>query len=365
MMEVTRGRVSRSTAEGYIASHRETQDNFDSRLLSSPTEQSSSDFRRSISVTSPPPRNGCSSPLNSNSGRKTPLSPSGRVTPSRRSKSMADQQYLPTGYTKCDLTAKGKGPSFNIQNQRAWKNPTPTPWGKELVGTSYQQPSGSLGMSMDNSGVVGKFRSFYSTIEQVKQAFLQYDINRDGNISRKELEDGMSGSGQFSLEDARITFDKADINGDGEIDLAEFVQLMFPNAAEIISNMKSHFRSMDDVVNTFNSWDTNKDGSISFSELSNAVSHGGQRLSEEEMNAIFVVGDIDQNGEIDLEEFKRMMMPSASDVVTKFRSVHKTTKDVQAAFKRFDADGDGSIDKREMTQALTSNGLNFTQQEIG
>ena len=41
MMEVTRGRVSRSTAEGYIASHRETQDNFDSRLLSSPTEQSS------------------------------------------------------------------------------------------------------------------------------------------------------------------------------------------------------------------------------------------------------------------------------------------------------------------------------------
>ena len=198
----------------------------------------------------------------------------------------------------------------------------------------------------------------------MKQAFLQYDINRDGNISRKELEDGMSGSGQFSLEDARITFDKADINGDGEIDLAEFVQLMFPNAAEIISNMKSHFRSMDDVVNTFNSWDSNKDGSISFSELSNAVSHGGQRLSEEEMNAIFVVGDIDQNGEIDLEEFKRMMMPSASDVVTKFRSVHKTTKDVQAAFKRFDADGDGSIDKREMTQALSSNGMDFTAQEV-
>merc|ERR1712001_757105 len=92
-------------------------------------------------------------------------------------------------------------------------------------------------------------------------------------------------------------------------------------------------------------------GSLSFSELSNAVSHGGQRLSEEEMNAIFVVGDIDQNGEIDLEEFKRMMMPSASDVVSKFRPVHKTTKDVQAAFKRFDADGDGAIDKKEMTQA--------------
>ena len=73
-----------------------------------------------------------------------------------------------------------------------------------------------------------KTRLYDCASVQVKQAFLQYDINRDGNISRKELEDGMSGSGQFSLEDARITFDKADINGDGEIDLAEFVQLMFP-----------------------------------------------------------------------------------------------------------------------------------------
>jgi len=133
MMEPSRGRGMSRTAEGYIASHAATQDNFDSRLLASPTEQfeTQSDFRRSISVTSPSPRNGCSSPLSSNSGRKTPLSPSGRVTPNRRSKSMADQQYLPPGYTKCDLTAKNSGPSFNIQNQRAWKNPTPTPWGKE------------------------------------------------------------------------------------------------------------------------------------------------------------------------------------------------------------------------------------------
>jgi len=214
------------------------------------------------------------------------------------------------------------------------------------------------------SGVVGKFRSFYSTIEQVKAAFLQYDINRDGNISRQELEDGMVQSGQFSFDEARTAFDIADINGDGEIDIAEFVQLMFPNAAEIISQLKRNFQSIDDVVNTFNSWDMNKDGSISFSELQSAVTNSGQRLSEEEMNAIFVIGDVDQNGEIDLEEFKRMMIPNAYDVVSKFRSVHKTTKDVQMAFKKFDSNNDGAIDKSELTSALTSGGMNFTQQEI-
>ena len=65
-------------------------------------------------------------------------------------------------------------------------------------------------------------------------------------------------SGQFSFDEARTAFDIADINGDGEIDIAEFVQLMFPNAAEIISQMKRNFQSADDVVNTFNSWDLNK-----------------------------------------------------------------------------------------------------------
>merc|ERR1719328_743634 len=129
---------------------------------------------------------------------------------------------------------------------------------------------------------------------------------------------------------------------------------MFPNAAQLISNLKQNFANESEVKAAFNSWDSNKDGQISFAELKAAVQRSGQRLSDEDINAIFVVGDVDQNGEIDLEEFKAMMLPSASDVVTKFRSVHKTTKDVQAAFKRFDADGDGAIDKKEMTQALSS-----------
>ena len=46
-----------------------------------------------------------------------------------------------------------------------------------------------------------------------------------------------------------------------------------------------------------------------------AVNKTGQNLSEEEMNAIFVIGDVDQNGEIDLQEFKRMMIPTSFDVI--------------------------------------------------
>ena len=99
-------------------------------------------------------------------------------------------------------------------------------------------------------------------------------------------------SGQFSFDEARMAFEIADINGDGEIDIGEFVQVMFPTAAEIVSSLRKGFRTMEDVEAAFKSWDLNGDGAISFTELQEAVSKTGQKLSEEEMNAIFVIGDV-------------------------------------------------------------------------
>ena len=55
-------------------------------------------------------------------------------------------------------------------------------------------------------------------------------------------------SGQFTFDDARTAFDIADVNGDGEIDIGEFVQLMFPNAAEIVSQV---FRSICNYYASF------------------------------------------------------------------------------------------------------------------
>merc|ERR1719336_1903521 len=45
-------------------------------------------------------------------------------------------------------------------------------------------------------------------------------------------------------------------------------------------------------------------------------------------------------------------------------AIRKTVRDVQMAFKQFDSDGNGSIDKNELTSALRSSGGTFTQQDI-
>merc|ERR1719309_266136 len=225
------------------------------------------------------------------------------------------------------------------------------------------------GCSAPNTGVnmsatVAKFRGLYKTIDQVRTAFDQYDVDKDGSISMQELQQGMVKSGQFTAQESKLIFDLADNDGDGSIDIGEFVQLMFPSAGQLISNLKQNFASEADVRAAFASWDSNKDGQISFAELKSAVQRSGQKLTDEDINAIFVVGDIDQNGEIDLDEFMKMMMPSTSDVVSKFRSIRKTVQDVQNAFRQFDRNGDGAIDKAELTSALKSTGGNFTQQEI-
>ena len=72
--------------------------------------------------------------------------------------------------------------------------------------------------------------------------------------------------------------------------------MMFPNAAQLISNLKKNFADESEVRAAFNSWDTNKDGQISFAELKSAVQRSGQKLTDDDINAIFVVGDKDQNG---------------------------------------------------------------------
>merc|ERR1719295_594887 len=144
-------------------------------------------------------------------------------------------------------------------------------------------------------------------------------------------------AGQFTAAESSLIFDLADTDGNGEIDIAEFVTMMFPAAAEHISNLKVNFSTEEQVMATFNSWDTDNDGQLSYVELKAAVGRSGLRLSDEDINSIFVIGDIDQNGEIDLSEFMRMMLPSASDVVAKFRSI----------FVIGDIDQNGEIDLSE------------------
>ena len=78
-------------------------------------------------------------------------------------------------------------------------------------------------------------------------------------------------SGQITAQESKLAFDLADSDGDGSIDIGKFLQLMFSSAGQLISNLKQNFASEADVRAAFASWDSNKDGQISFAELKSAL----------------------------------------------------------------------------------------------
>jgi len=215
--------------------------------------------------------------------------------------------------------------------------------------------------------VVDKFRRLFPSVVEVKAQFKSYDADGDGNISLEEMENGMTADRGFTKDEARFAFQLADTNGDGMIDISEFVKLMFPGAREAITNLRKIFKGPEDVAKKFQSWDANKDGKISFEELKESSKKSGSRsLSDEELNAIFIIGDLNLDGEIDEEEFSRLMQPTVDDVVTKFRHAHRSVDDVRKAFKIFDVNGDGAIDRGELKKVLGGHKFNFeySDQEV-
>lgn len=213
--------------------------------------------------------------------------------------------------------------------------------------------------------VVDRFRRMYPDVEQVKAQFKKYDADGDGNITAEEMQNGMTEFKDFTREQAKYAFELADTNEDGKIDISEFVSLMFPSAKEAIGNLRKAFKGPDDVAKKFKVWDSDGDGKISFEELKESAAKDSSKfLSEEDVNAIFIVGDLNLDGEIDEEEFSKLMIPSISDIVAKFRYAHRSVEDVRKAFKTYDRDGDGAIDRGELHKALTNYKFNFSDQEV-
>ena len=188
--------------------------------------------------------------------------------------------------------------------------------------------------------VISRIAQKFNNINEVKKAFVSIDINKDGSISRQEL----SGSGKFNNSEVDAIFILGDVNGDGEIDLEEFLGLLCPTATDALNRMTKAVRNINEAQQLFKILDKNGDGMISMEEMRNC----GQKFSAKEIDAIFALGDVNNDGEIDVNEFIAVMCPSASTVVARIAKDFKSLEDVKNAFKKMDKNGDGMISKAEL-----------------
>ena len=171
-------------------------------------------------------------------------------------------------------------------------------------------------MSPSSSEVLAKLRRNFKSIADVRATFKKIDSNNDGLLSKQEM---LNSPGcKFDSEEVDAIFKLGDINGDGELDMGEFIGLMFPPATEVchllhsfitvdhlvldnnnldhqvMSKLSASFKNIADIKAAFKLLDVDGDGSISRQEMSSS----GHKFSPEQVDAIFALGDVNDDGAI-------------------------------------------------------------------
>ena len=138
----------------------------------------------------------------------------------------------------------------------------------------------------------------------------------------------------MSVQEMETVFATADVDGDGQVCMEEFVALFASgNAAlkKLISALdtnKDGVLSKQEMQAAFKKFDTDKDGAIDANEMKNGLKAFGVTMSDAEMKAIFAMADVNGDGQVCMGEFIALLSggnPVAS--INKLKNALDTNKD--------------------------------------
>jgi len=142
-------------------------------------------------------------------------------------------------------------------------------------------------------------------IEELRDAFNEFDKDKDGLISCKDLGNLMRTMGYMPTEMELIELSQnINMNLGGMVDFEDFVELMTPKLLAETAGMIG----MKELKDAFKEFDVDGDGSITTEELRSAMSKLlGKQVNPQEIDAIVREADNDGDGTVDFEEFVKMM----------------------------------------------------------
>ncbi|XP_061585795.1 calcium-binding protein 1-like isoform X2 [Cololabis saira] len=142
-------------------------------------------------------------------------------------------------------------------------------------------------------------------MDELRDAFKEFDKDKDGFISCKDLGNCMRTMGYMPTEMELIELgQQINMNLGGHVDFEDFVELMGPKLLAETADMIG----IKELKEAFREFDTNGDGAISTSELRDAMRKLlGHQVGLKEVEDILREVDLNGDGLVDFEEFVRMM----------------------------------------------------------
>ncbi|NXO20178.1 CALMS protein, partial [Cisticola juncidis] len=137
-------------------------------------------------------------------------------------------------------------------------------------------------------------------IAEFKEAFSLFDRDGDGCISSGELGTVMRSLGQNPTEaELQAMVGELDADGSGTIDFPEFLSLMARKMRDTDGE--------EEIREAFRVFDKDGNGYISAAELRHVMTNLGEKLTDEEVDEMIKEADCNHDGQVNYEEFVRMM----------------------------------------------------------
>ncbi|CAA2976717.1 probable calcium-binding CML20 [Olea europaea subsp. europaea] len=136
--------------------------------------------------------------------------------------------------------------------------------------------------------------------QEIREAFELFDTDGSGTIDAKELNVAMRALG-FEMTEEEINQMIADVDkdGSGAIDFDEFCYMMTTKFGERDTKVE--------LMKAFHIIDQDQSGKISVADIKRAARELGESFTDREIQDMIDEADQDRDGEVNAEEFMRMM----------------------------------------------------------
>lgn len=145
-------------------------------------------------------------------------------------------------------------------------------------------------------------------IEEYRDVFYMFDRDNNGYITTKELNTIMKTLGfNPTEEDLQQMIFTVDYDGDGRLNLEEYIQLM--------EQQKKPEDTEDDIVQAFRVFDSDNKGYIESAELRELLENMDWKVSANELKDLITNANLHQDRRIGMEEFAWLVEPEGMPVV--------------------------------------------------